>query len=293
MEIRSAGLKWPATWEANLVAASVVLVAAVAAGMLGTAGLALLLSIPQLLIVLPGAIWTLLRRYSFQQTLRLRPLEGRAALWSALIGLACWPVIAAFATLLERILSRIGPGPEIPLPATALESVVYVLVLVVVAPLTEEPIFRGFVMSAWLRRGMLPGLVVSAVLFACAHLQIAALVPIALLGVAFGFLVIRTNSLMSSILAHACYNLLGSVFIVIPSLRNPPDGPVLLAGALALPVAAWLIWSFARRFPGQASAAPAEQSSRLWIALSLLPILLILLITVVGELYLRMNPAGL
>lgn len=289
----STDVRLPRTWEANLLTALLLPLTLFAAALVSGLGLASALLIPQLLIILPGLIWLLLRRYPLRQTLRLEPLSGRTALWSAAIGLACYPVVVGLASLIELGLSRIGPSPLPPAPANALDAIAYAVVLILVAPITEEPIFRGFVLTAWLRRGAVPGLVLSAFLFASIHFQIVAILPIALLGLVFAFMVQRTGSLISSMIAHACYNALGTLFIIVPALRAIPEWPMVIAGCAALPVAVLLLRSFARRYAPLPHTWPAERTPRIWVILSLLVVVILLALVAVADIYVRMNPVGL
>ena len=286
-----AGTRLPKTWEANLLTALLLPLTAFAAVAVTNLGFSSTLLLPQLLIILPGLLWMLLRRYPFRQTLRLEPITGRTALWSALIGLACYPVVVGLASLIELGLKLIGPSPQPPAPSNALEIIAYALVLIVVAPITEEPIFRGFVLTAWLRRGLVPGIILSACLFAAIHFQIPALLPIALLGAVLAFLVQRTGSLYSSMIAHACYNTLGTLFIVVPAWRLITEWPFVVAGGLVLPAAVLLLRSFARRYPALPHTWPAEGTPRIWVGLSLLLVAVIVVLVAAAEIYVRLNPA--
>ena len=283
-------IKVPMTWEANLLVASVLILVLIGGGIAGTFGLSVLLIVSQLFVLLPGLIWIVLRRFPIQTTLRLHGIHGRTAIWSVLIGLACWPIVASMATLIDQGLSLIGPGPQIPYPTSAIESIVYAVALILLAPITEEPIFRGFVMSAWLRRGTLPGLFLSGFLFASLHLQLAAILPLTLLGIVFGFLAQRSNSLYSSIIAHMCYNMVGTLFVIVPSLRDTSEWFLVAVGGLAIPLAFLLLRSFARQFPARKEILPTERSHRIWVILSLLAVLVLLGLGVLGEFFLRLNP---
>ena len=88
------------------------------------------------------------------------------------------------------------------------------VVVVTLGPITEELLFRGLLLSALLRR-MRPfaAVLVSALVFAAAHLPdlhwLWYGVPnLALLGIAFAWLRLRSGSLWPAIVAHACNNLL-------------------------------------------------------------------------------------
>ena len=281
----------PRTWEANLVVAIVLILAMIGGAAFALAGNFSAMIFAQAIIILPAIVWIAIRRYPVRATLHLYPINWRIAAWSAIIGLACWPAVAGMAALFERGLKLIGPGPGIIPPTGWAESIIYAFVLIILAPWTEEPVFRGFVLSAWMRRGIALGLVMSGFLFALVHFQLAGLVPLTLLAIALGILVQQSSSLYASIIAHACYNIVGALYIIIPSLRETPDQSLIIAGAIALPIAILLLWAFTRRFPASAeSASPPETSAWIWTVLSLLVVLLISGLVAVGEVTLRLSP---
>jgi membrane protease YdiL (CAAX protease family) len=91
-----------------------------------------------------------------------------------------------------------------------------VLAIAVVTPIGEEILFRGIILR-WLRRsyGRLLAILGSAVLFSAAHLSLRMLLPIFLLGLAFGWVADRARSALPTIGAHAAYNAVPFLF--------PPD----------------------------------------------------------------------
>ena len=110
--------------------------------------------------------------------------------------------------------------------------------LVVVAPLTEELLFRGVILRGLIiQRGVWSGILWSAFLFAAFHLnpwQFVAAFPV---GIALGWLFVRSGSLWPCILLHAAFN--SSAFLAgagyfdatrfsIPGFNSDPTGPVLL-----------------------------------------------------------------
>ncbi len=88
--------------------------------------------------------------------------------------------------------------------------------VVFLAPFVEETFFRGFVFSGIGKRfGYGWGAVLSALLFALAHLQLGALVPIFLLGLLLAWLYWRTRSLWTCIFTHFAYNSLILLFMIL------------------------------------------------------------------------------
>ncbi len=81
------------------------------------------------------------------------------------------------------------------------------LVFALVPAVCEELLHRGVIAPALARRlGFVPGLVLSALLFGLFHLNLARLLPTTVLGLATGFLRLRSGSLAPGILLHFLYN---------------------------------------------------------------------------------------
>lgn len=292
MDTQPTRINYPMTWEANLLVAGLlvmILTLGIGAGFFHLP-VVLILSF-QVFVIVPGLLWIAVRRLPWRATMRLYPIGWRTALWSALIGLICWPIMAGIAVIIELALSLIGPGPEFPWPTGWLESAIYAAVFIVLAPLTEEPVFRGFVLGAWLRRGTVPGLILAGFLFALLHSQLAAIVPLTFLGIALGLLVHRSGSIYSSMIAHASYNAIATVFVIFPPLREIPEWPFVVAAIVLTPLAILLLWLFARRHPVCAEEPPAgERFSWAWSAISLLPVLAVFGLVALSELAMRLSP---
>lgn len=140
---------------------------------------------------------------------RLRPL-GRATRW--LIPMA--PTMSVLALSMWVFLRATGLAGDTPLPKQLEEfaekpgGVLALLVLVViVAPLTEEFAFRGWMQRPLERRlGARAAIALTAVLFALAHLQPDG-IPIRLAGgVALGWVVWATGSIWAGVALHVAWN---------------------------------------------------------------------------------------
>lgn len=93
-------------------------------------------------------------------------------------------------------------------PASAFERVFIILALVGAAPVGEELVFRGLLWGV-LRDsgGRVAALVVTAVLFGCAHVFLARTIPLIIpVGFLLGWLVMRSGSVATSMAAHAAFN---------------------------------------------------------------------------------------
>lgn len=89
---------------------------------------------------------------------------------------------------------------------------------VIVAPLCEEVVFRGYLYPAAKRFvGPATAMFCSALLFSLAHGSLAMLLPLFLLGFAFAWIYERTGSLWAPIFAHFCVN--GSTVLIQFAIR--------------------------------------------------------------------------
>lgn len=79
--------------------------------------------------------------------------------------------------------------------------------LVIITPLFEEMIYRGFVFKGLMRSfGFIPALLVSSLIFALVHGQLNVMVDTFLLGLALGYVYHRTGQLWASISLHMIKN---------------------------------------------------------------------------------------
>lgn len=92
--------------------------------------------------------------------------------------------------------------------------------VVVVAPIFEEMVFRGFVYSGFERRlGAIPAVLLSSALFTVLHGQynVYELTQIFVLGMVLGLARMRTQSLLTPIVMHAANNGLATAVVLLSS----------------------------------------------------------------------------
>jgi membrane protease YdiL (CAAX protease family) len=96
------------------------------------------------------------------------------------------------------------------------------VVLVVVAPLTEELLFRGFILRGFLSHySRRKAVLASAILFGAFHLNPWQFLEATILGVLFAWLFVRTRSLLPCIYGHALINALPIILLGILNLEIP------------------------------------------------------------------------
>lgn len=121
------------------------------------------------------------------------------------------PVVALSGWLIERIWP--DPGGSNPMLELVLQGsdplalACFATTALLVAPLFEETLFRGVllpVLGPWL--GGMGAVLLSAALFAAAHLSLGELIPLFVLGTGLGLLRLRTGRLAASVVMHALWN---------------------------------------------------------------------------------------
>lgn len=147
-------------------------------------------------------------------TLALRLPRGRDVGWG-FAGLAlAWLVLGAYIGIVDLIsVDELEPVSTISedelFERVGLVALTGVLV-VLVAPVAEEIIFRGFLLGGLARRfGPVLAALASSLLFAAVHADLGSLIPFTLIGLVFTFVYLRSGSLSSAILAHFLFNVIG------------------------------------------------------------------------------------
>lgn len=119
--------------------------------------------------------------------------------------------------------------PMSPLLEAALENVfdentsysipLFIISVIVVAPVFEEIIYRGIILEQLYKRyGSLKAIGISSLLFAIMHLNIHQGVNGFFLGIILGFIYIKTNSLLLGMFLHFVNNFLVIISIYLPFL---------------------------------------------------------------------------
>ncbi|WP_066504312.1 type II CAAX endopeptidase family protein [Abyssisolibacter fermentans] len=161
-----------------------------------------------IIICLPVFIYLKIRGYDIRSTLRLNKLSFKQVLLIPLITILFYPLAVFFNSILLFLLSFFGKvNPmKLPAPQNVKELLIGFIIVAVSAGICEEIMFRGFIMSAYKRVGVKKSIIISAVLFGFFHFNIQNLVGPIFLGIIFGYMVYKTNSIFASIIAHITNN---------------------------------------------------------------------------------------
>jgi uncharacterized protein len=141
--------------------------------------------------------------------LGLRRFAGSAIGWTLLTLFLYYVFAALFSSFViepkqDDISDELGVGDE-----NILISVIAVLLIAGLAPISEELFFRGFVFSGLRSRmSVWPAAIISGLVFGSVHAftGITTVIPLAVLGVALAWLYDKTGSLWPPVIAHALNN---------------------------------------------------------------------------------------
>jgi membrane protease YdiL (CAAX protease family) len=130
------------------------------------------------------------------------------------------PLVALVSWLLQLVWA--DPGGSNPLLEMVLNSsdgvalLAFALTAVVLAPVFEETLFRGVLLPVLGRHlGPIVGVLMSALVFATAHLSLGELVPLTVLGIGLGVLRWQSGRLSTSVCLHALWNSLTFLNLVL------------------------------------------------------------------------------
>ncbi|OUL20110.1 CAAX protease family protein [Nostoc sp. RF31YmG] len=107
-------------------------------------------------------------------------------------------------TFVESVMRQVATSPSARTTSPPLYNLLAAIVYIVVAPITEEFLFRGIILQRWASKwGIQTALVVSGLLFGILHANVLGLT---LFGIIMGVLYIKTRTLIVPIACHAFNN---------------------------------------------------------------------------------------
>jgi len=142
-------------------------------------------------------------------------------------GIKGWLTIVPFVLLISLIMNSLidnqnGSNPLLEIVLNNNNYLSFFLLFVtttLLAPLFEEIIFRGILLPTLSRNfGVISGIIVSAFIFALAHLSLGEMPPLFVLGIGLGITRIASGSLFSSVIMHSLWN--GLTFLNLFLLRT-------------------------------------------------------------------------
>lgn len=164
-----------------------------------------------LIFFLIGVVYCLIRRLSFARLFPFERIGGKALIALCVIGLTFSLMSNWASEAVTEVFSLFGlsnRGGVIVDGSNPPSVLVYYLTVAVLPALAEEFAFRGIVMGSLRKYSDALALLVSSAAFALMHGNFVQLPFTFCCGLAFGFIAIKTNSLLPAILVHFLNNAL-------------------------------------------------------------------------------------
>lgn len=189
--------------------------------------------------------------------LGIAPARTRSVVLAAVAGIALQLPMVELTTLIVRLVPTMAHAPEVDAAATALARIsspvrafTVPFTFVVIAPVTEELLFRGLIQRALRARyGPRVAIGTSALLFGAFHLDAQALFFATIVGVVLGVVAQRAGSTLPAIALHAGFNavpvLVPPELVAIPGFNDGTNAdvpwPLAVASALLAALALGLL----------------------------------------------------
>ena len=177
------------------------------------------------LILLPTLYFVQKNRRSFRQTLHLKQISAPVFILTLLL-IVPTRICSSLITSMVQIVFPIPEQhmdslkfmySELLFPSNATELALIVIGTVIMAAVCEEIMFRGFILTAFKERIHIWGaIIITSLGFAIYHFDPWGLPEYAVIGIFFGWLVVRTGSIFPAMIAHASFNFLG--IIILPRI---------------------------------------------------------------------------
>lgn len=161
-----------------------------------------------LLILLPSLLFIKLIGSSIKKTLRLNRIGIKQVLLVIGITIFTYPIAVFFQAIFLGIINmfkEITPS-TVPMPNDGLQYFISFLIIAISPGICEEVLFRGIILNSYEHTGYYKSILITAVLFGMFHFNLANFVGPTILGIVFGIMVYKTNSLYSSIIGHTINN---------------------------------------------------------------------------------------
>lgn len=144
---------------------------------------------------------------------------GRALLLGTTLLVSAFPMVFAV-SIFTSVILKVNPNTDqqevmriFENETAAAQRIPIILLAVVIAPIAEELVFRGYVYGVIKRYfGAIPALVLSGILFAFIHLNLPSFFPLLVLGWVFALSYELSGSLLVPMTMHALFNSVNLIF---------------------------------------------------------------------------------
>lgn len=170
-----------------------------------------------IIILLPNILYLKLRGFSLKKVLKLNPISIKESIQVVFIMIFSYPFAiflnAVFLMFLQNF-TEIVPSP-IPVPTNINELLLGFFVIAISPGICEEVMFRGTFLNAYSKLGYKKAIIISSLLFGLYHFNIFNFIGPVFLGILFGIMVYKTDSIYSSMIGHTVNNGLALVILYL------------------------------------------------------------------------------
>jgi uncharacterized protein len=180
------------------------------------------LGFTQLLLLIPLLLYVIGNKKSIKHAFRLRPVSGTAIRDIVMVGVGLFFLLELIQILGEYIF-RISPPVQSDLKVLIpINFIIIFFIAVIITPIVEEAVFRGYLLRVMLRSKYSPLLAItlSALLFTLAHLNYWNAPGIFLAGMILAYIAYTFYSIIPGIIIHAIFNTMVLLDINLPQIRQ-------------------------------------------------------------------------
>ncbi len=161
-----------------------------------------------ILILLPCLLLLKIKGAPIKETLRLNKIGLRHIILSIFITIFTYPLAVFFQAIFIGILNIFKDmmPTTVPMPNNEIQYLISFFIIAITPGICEEVMFRGVIMDAYGSLGYRKSIIISAFLFGLFHFNLMNFVGPTILGLVFGIMVYKTNSIYSSIIGHTVNN---------------------------------------------------------------------------------------
>ena len=166
--------------------------------------------LPMVLAIIPIAVLT---KIPARVAIPMRRVPARVTIPSVMFTLGCSVIGVLITSILMTVFQSAGLGYNVempPVPQTNVGIVMYLITISVLPAIFEELLFRGYMLQSLRRFGDWFAVIISATVFALFHGNFAQLPNAFIIGLALGFIAVRTGSLIPGMILHFINNFVAS-----------------------------------------------------------------------------------
>ncbi len=115
-------------------------------------------------------------------------------------------ILNSIYTIITNIFNITTPAPDFSFPQNNYLRIIYIIYVCILGPILEEILFRGIIFNTLKQNGIIAAGLFSSILFAMFHLNLVQFITPLLLGALLALLVVKTNSIIPSIIVHMFNN---------------------------------------------------------------------------------------